>query len=60
MNYFAYFKGYLCTANADGSIPLNSQVVCRCEDGNEKLMQELLKQANAYVTDSRQADRDAR
>lgn len=24
---FAYFMGYVCTANDDGSIPLNSRVV---------------------------------
>lgn len=24
---YGYFRGYLCTANDDGSIPLNSQVI---------------------------------
>lgn len=29
MNRYAYFCGYICTANADGSIPMNSRMVAQ-------------------------------
>lgn len=49
MSYFAYFRGYICTANADGSIPLDSRVAGQTfVEGDGTLLQKLLDQANAY------------
>ena len=46
-HYFTQFRDYICTANADGSVPLNSKVVCellRVE--NPDLLTNLLGRAN--------------
>lgn len=45
--YFAYFMGYICTANADGSIPINARMVCKVEDTTMPYFRQLLEQANA-------------
>ena len=52
LEYFAFFHGYIVTANKDGSIPLNAKVVCQA-DGlvDEKLMQMLLDQANHHASE---------
>lgn len=41
--YYALFNGVFCTANADGSIPLNSKVI---EGGNREI---IAAQANAAL-----------
>ena len=47
--FFAVFKGYICTANKDGSIPLNAKVVCRVDEIDANLMALLLEQANYHA-----------
>ena len=46
---FAIFNRFVCTANKDGSIPLDSKVVVEIVPGsiNSELMEELLRRANA-------------
>jgi hypothetical protein len=48
---FAYFRGYICTADEHGSIPINAKVVARISDpttNEQTLLDQLLMQANAY------------
>ena len=49
--YFALFMGHIVTANADGSIPMNSKLVLKIDQdqqANEDLVNQLLAQANDY------------
>jgi hypothetical protein len=46
VKHFAIFKGYICTANADGSVPLNSKVACLVLQEDSALLNELIAQAN--------------
>ncbi len=47
--HFAYLNGFVCTANADGTIPLNSKVVAKLDEAHIPLVEALLKQANRCV-----------
>lgn len=44
---FCYFRGYICTANADGSVPINSLVACKVEEV-DVAFDALIRQANTY------------
>lgn len=50
--HFAVFRGYIVTANSDGSIPLNAKVVAQLVAEqtspvyNAELLQALIDQAN--------------
>ena len=53
---WAYFRGYIVTANDDGSIPLNSLMVMDCKYADQAdaerivtMHNELLRQANAVA-----------
>lgn len=47
MNRYGVFKGYICTANEDGSIPLNAKAVCGIyEQYDGTLLHDLIAQAN--------------
>ena len=46
--YFAEFNGFIVTANADGSIPLNARVVAKLLDFDPQALTNLLSQANEY------------
>ena len=50
---FAVFHGYICTANKDGSIPLDSRIVAKIVPGetNVELLTELLRRANREFGD---------
>lgn len=56
---FAFFRGYICTANEDGSIPLNSQVVCfvgeygLSKSLNTELLELMLQLANRPETETK-------
>lgn len=46
---FSEFRGYICTSNPDGSIPLNSKTVClMVSKESPELLAQLLDRANAY------------
>jgi hypothetical protein len=49
MKRFAIFMHHICTADAEGKIPLNSRAACRFYEGDEKLLAELIAQANLAV-----------
>jgi hypothetical protein len=52
VRHFAFFLGNICTANADGSIPLNSRFVAQIvDDGtlDAELLAQLLAQANTIA-----------
>ena len=53
MNYYAIFLGHICTANADGSIPLNSKMICKIDPigANEQAVFAMLQQANDYANE---------
>lgn len=47
MDRFAHFRGYIVTANENGSIPLNAKVVCNTyETGDGIQIAKLIAQAN--------------
>lgn len=49
MNHYcrwAFFHGYICTANDDGSIPLNSFVVLDCRGAAEEDAQRVVSLHN--------------
>jgi hypothetical protein len=46
MKNFATFRCYICTANEDGSIPLNAKTVCEFFGVDKALLSELIAQAN--------------
>ena len=47
MNHFALARGYVVTANADGSIPLSSKVIAELSAADEGVfVQMLIAQAN--------------
>jgi hypothetical protein len=46
MNHYAIFRGHICTANTDGSIPLNSKVACETYREDKLLLGQLIAQAN--------------
>jgi hypothetical protein len=47
--HFAALNHAIYTANADGSIPPDSTLVCEMLRANATLVPQLLKQANAYI-----------
>jgi hypothetical protein len=49
MEHFAIFRSYVCTANPDGSIPLNSKVACEAFSREAGLFHQLIAQANLAV-----------
>ena len=51
LQYFAFFRGFLCTANKDGSIPLGSKMVCKVTNENQALLELLLEQANNWASE---------
>ena len=47
--YFALFNQYIVTANADGSVPLNSKCVIKVGQlDSVSMLTQMLSQANAY------------
>lgn len=48
--YYATFRGHICTANADGAIPLNSKVLCEYSAYNSDsvALQRMIDRANHY------------
>ena len=52
--HFAFFRNYIVTCNADGSIPLNARVagmVMSTNDSEIALLEQLIAQANEYATE---------
>jgi hypothetical protein len=49
-DFYGLFMGYICTANEDGSIPINSQVIAQLgATYDEKKLTELITNANAAL-----------